>query len=406
MKHSYKALTVAFAWFVMMISVAPCLAQTANDKASGGPTSAPPDAGAGRIVRPPAGVPSPQPRPAPVARMPVFRPASGASLHRAGESTIDKPDGASVKRRKTLVAGDDARPPVDCAHEDALGTSRTIVLGTKKGLQVGWKTYPETLQLADKEVVLTFDDGPQHGTTERILDALKAECVKATFFLIGKNALANRQLVARELAEGHSLGNHSWSHPVVTLRGLSKAAAIEEAEKGFSAIAEAANGHGPAGEIRFFRFPGFADTPELQQYLATKDVAIFGTDIWASDWRSMAPEVQLQLLIGRLNEQKRGIILLHDTRGQTAAMVPEFLRKLKAEGYKVVHLVQGSGPPPELARAPEGWSSETETILSRVMPRLINAKPGRPVATQDTAAPRPPRVRTDITEPDMPREPR
>jgi peptidoglycan/xylan/chitin deacetylase (PgdA/CDA1 family) len=406
LKHSYKALAVVFAWFVMMVGVAPCLAQTTNDKVAGGTISDPPDASNGRIVRPPASVPSPQPRPAPVAKMPVFRPASGASLHRTGESTIDKPDGISVKRRKPLVAGDGARPPADCAREDALGTSRTIVLGTKNGLKVGWKTYPETLQLADKEVVLTFDDGPQPGTTERILDALETECVKATFFLIGKNALANRQLVVRELAEGHSLGNHSWSHPAVTLRGLSKAAAIEEAEKGFSAIAEAADGHGPVGGIKFFRFPGFADTPALQQYLASKDVAIFGTDLWASDWRSMVPEVELQLLMGRLNEQKRGIILLHDTRGQTAAMVPALLRRLKEEGYKVVHLVQAAGPPPELATAPEGWSPETETILSRVMPRLLGAKPSRPATAPDTAAPQPPPVRTDIIEPDMPRDPR
>jgi peptidoglycan/xylan/chitin deacetylase (PgdA/CDA1 family) len=268
----------------------------------------------------------------------------------------------------------------DCARQDGLGTSRTITLGTKGGIAIGLKTYPETLQLADKEVVLTFDDGPQAGTTDAILDALKAECVKATFFLIGKNALAHKLLVARELAEGHSLGNHSWSHPTVTLRGLSEAGAIDEIQKGFSAISQAAAGRlGGSGTVRFFRFPGFADTAAMRRYLAARDVAIFGTDLWASDWRPMAPDAQLQLLMGRLNEQRRGIILLHDNRGQTAAMVPAFLRRLKEEGYKVVHLVQGAGAPPELAQAPRGWSSETEAILSRVMPRLMETKPGRPV---------------------------
>jgi peptidoglycan/xylan/chitin deacetylase (PgdA/CDA1 family) len=281
------------------------------------------------------------------------------------------------------IAGDAcvAQSVNGCLRQDALGTSRTITLGTKNGMAVGLKTYPETLQLADKEVVLTFDDGPQPGTTDAVLDALKAECVKATFFLIGKNAVAHKPLVARELAEGHSLGNHSWSHPTITLRGLSEAGAIDEIQKGFSAISEAASagGRGAISTIRFFRFPGFADTAALRRYLAGRDVAIFGADVWASDWRTMAPEAQLQLLMGRLREQRRGIILLHDNRGQTAAMVPAFLRLLKDEGYKVVHLVQGAGVPPELAQAPPGWSSETEAILSRVMPRLLETKRGRPV---------------------------
>jgi peptidoglycan/xylan/chitin deacetylase (PgdA/CDA1 family) len=255
-----------------------------------------------------------------------------------------------------------------------LGTSRTIELGTAGGLAIGWKTYPETVKLADKEVVLTFDDGPQPGNTDKVLNALKAECVKATFFLIGRNALAHRSLVAREIAEGHSLGNHSWSHPSLTLRGLPEAAAIEEVQRGFAAIADA--GRDAQHTLKFFRFPGFADTAPLRKYLAANDVAIFGADLWASDWRTMAPDRQLELLMERLNAERRGIILLHDSRGQTAAMVPNFLRRLKAEGYKVVHLVQGPGKPSELARAPEGWSPETEAILSRVMPRLTGRQHG------------------------------
>ena len=71
---------------------------------------------------------------------------------------------------------------------DKLGTERTLTLSTAGGFAIGLQTYPQTLALADHEVVLTFDDGPWPTTTPKVLDALARECVKATFFLIGRNA--------------------------------------------------------------------------------------------------------------------------------------------------------------------------------------------------------------------------
>ena len=91
---------------------------------------------------------------------------------------------------------------------DKLGTERTLTLSTAGGFAVGLQTYPQTLALADHEVVLTFDDGPWPATTPKVLDALARECVKATFFLIGRNAAAYPALARREVAEGHSIGNH------------------------------------------------------------------------------------------------------------------------------------------------------------------------------------------------------
>ena len=92
---------------------------------------------------------------------------------------------------------------------EALGVARTIEVGTKGGIQVGLKTYPRSLVLDNHEIVLTFDDGPSAQTTPRI-DALAAECVKATFFLVGRNAEALPALVKREVAEGHTVGHHSF----------------------------------------------------------------------------------------------------------------------------------------------------------------------------------------------------
>ena len=78
-----------------------------------------------------------------------------------------------------------------CPNPDALGTSRTIEINPAQKLRLGLKTYDHTLELKPHEVVLTFDDGPLPATTGPVLKALADECVKATFFLVGRNAQAN-----------------------------------------------------------------------------------------------------------------------------------------------------------------------------------------------------------------------
>ena len=258
-----------------------------------------------------------------------------------------------------------------CRNPYALGISRTIKIDpAAKPLHVGLKTYRQTLELEDHEVILTFDDGPNPATTARVLDALREECVKATFFLIGNNAAANPTLVRREFAEGHTIGTHSWSHPERTLRGMSYDAAIQEITHGISAVHEAAH-DAPSVPAPFFRFPGFADTKESVRWLDEHHIAVFGCDLWASDWKNMSPETELKLIMERLEESGRGIILLHDARAQTATMLPKFLQALKERGYRVVHMVPvDSGESPSLEPAPPGWHSETEEIIRRVMPQL------------------------------------
>ena len=105
-----------------------------------------------------------------------------------------------------------------CQRPDALGVSRVLEVNPKGGLKVGLKSYPQTLALEPGEVVLTFDDGPLPATTGPILRALDDECVKATFFLVGRNAQANPTFVARERARGHTVAHHTHSHPFVTPR--------------------------------------------------------------------------------------------------------------------------------------------------------------------------------------------
>src|ERR1700724_2109043 len=256
---------------------------------------------------------------------------------------------------------------------EALGVARTLEVGTSGGLQVGLKTYPRSLALDDREIVLSFDDGPSAQTTPKVLDALAKECVKTTFFLVGRNAEALPALVKREIAEGHTVGHHTFSHPAATLRGLSESAAQEEILRGFEADDKAAYGTASgAPKVRFFRFPGFADTPALIAWLSAKNIAVFGADLWVSDWTPMMPETELALILSRLDKEQRGILLLHDTKQQTAAMLPDLLQELKKRGYKIVNIVPGTNPTPTRA-APESWTSATEKIIADVFAKARRA---------------------------------
>ena len=73
--------------------------------------------------------------------------------------------------------------------------------------------------------------------------------------------------------------------------------------------------------------------------MQSRGIAVFGADLWASDWNPMTPKQELNLLIERLKVARKGIILLHDPKAQTAAMLPGFLRYLRDNHYRVVHLV-------------------------------------------------------------------
>jgi len=228
-------------------------------------------------------------------------------------------------------------------NPDALGTERVMIVDAASTPEVGRKQFPQTLPLADKELVLTFDDGPWPTTTPKVLAALKHECVKATFFLVGRNVAAHPALARRELADGHSIGNHTYSHPLLNHLKLAKAEA--EIARGFAADNLALYGlHDSTPVTPFFRFPGFASDPALLDWLKARGIVVFGADVWASDWNPMTPGFELKRLMRRIAKVGHGIVLLHDTKAETARMLPAFLRALKKDGYRIVHVVPATNP--------------------------------------------------------------
>jgi peptidoglycan/xylan/chitin deacetylase (PgdA/CDA1 family) len=235
-----------------------------------------------------------------------------------------------------LAASANAAAP--CPRPGTLGTYRVLSVDATATPRVGLKNFPQTLPFADHEVVLTFDDGPLTATTPRVLAALAHECVRATFFLMGKPASEHPVLVRRIAAEGHTVATHTWTHQYLGQIKLEEAQ--EEIDHGISAVEMALHGTATAiPSTPFFRFPGFESTPKLLDILQARKIVVFGTDLWASDWNKMTPKQELKLITERLEAAGKGIILFHDNKTHTAAMLPAFLRYLRDHDYRIVHVI-------------------------------------------------------------------
>ncbi|WP_291686919.1 polysaccharide deacetylase family protein [Bradyrhizobium sp.] len=245
-----------------------------------------------------------------------------------------------------------------CPRAGVLGTSRVLPVDAATTPRVGLKHFPQTLPLGDHEVVLTFDDGPSPASTQKALAALAAQCVQATFFLVGKAAQEHPALVRRIAAGGHTIGHHTWSHR--DLAQIPPDQVSQEIDRGIEAVEAAL--HGVTTDVPstpFFRFPYFESRPATLDLLQSRGIVVFGADLWASDWRLMTPRRELQLVADRLKAAGRGIILFHDPRAQTAAMLPAFLRYLRDNHYRVVHVVPAE-PAAHVEAVPEGPKSSAE----------------------------------------------
>jgi peptidoglycan/xylan/chitin deacetylase (PgdA/CDA1 family) len=250
--------------------------------------------------------------------------------------------------------------PAEChGNPDALGTSRTLVVDPAEHPKLGAMQYHESLPLEDHEIVITFDDGPLPPRTTQVLDTLDRECVKATFFLVGKMAHAYPDTVKRIRDAGHTIGTHSYSHPL-TFHRMSLEKAQFEINQGIAQVTAAlGDGSGPAP---FFRIPGLLRADGVEHYAASQNLQVWSADFLADDWTKIGPQQVYSRALQRIEAAHKGILLLHDIQIRTVEALPYLLRELKRRGYKIVQVVPATAERPKTATDPNQWVLHSRQI--------------------------------------------
>lgn len=270
-----------------------------------------------------------------------------------------------------LCAGLPAKGAPACPTDPAAKAETPVLpVATAGGPAYGTMQYPVTVKLAPKQVALTFDDGPNPETTPQILDILDRHCVKATFFMVGIYAERHPEIVREVAARGHTIGNHTWSHPN-NLRHLSGASAQREIRRGFEAI-ESALASAPVSHRErlspFFRFPGLNDSKALIAWLGKRHIATISCEFGSDDWRPISPAEVKRRALRNISSVGQGIIILHDTKPRTAAMLSGLITELRARGYEIVQL------------APEDGAREMAAAASDPLLRIIRHAEAEPPA--------------------------
>jgi peptidoglycan/xylan/chitin deacetylase (PgdA/CDA1 family) len=260
------------------------------------------------------------------------------------------------------------QPKAACTNADALGVSRVVEIDTTGGPGFGFEHFKQLDFLVDKEVVLTFDDGPWPGNTPAVLKALADECTKAVFFPIGKHATYHPEILRQVAAAGHAVGAHTWSHANLNGKKMTEQQAKDEVEKGFSAV-KLALGAAPSP---FFRFPQLQHGPAAMAYLGSRNIAIFSCDLDSFDFRAKDAAQIVNTVMTKLDKQGKGIILMHDFQKHTAEALPTLLGRLKAGGYKVVQM-RAKAPLQTLAEYDEGLVKDMKlpTVSARALSNVV-----------------------------------
>jgi peptidoglycan/xylan/chitin deacetylase (PgdA/CDA1 family) len=262
----------------------------------------------------------------------LFATATAWSQTAAPKGPATPPQAAAAAPAPVVAPAPAKRP---CANPDALGIGRVVEIDTTGGPGFGFEHFKQLDFLKDKEVVLTFDDGPWPLNTPAVLKALADECTTGIFFPIGKHSTYYPEILKEVAAAGHTIGSHTWSHATLTNKKLTEDQRKDEIERGFSAVKWAL---GDAPLSPFFRFPALQHPPEMVTYLGTRNVAIFSCDLDSFDFKARNAQEVIDVTFKKLDKLGKGIILMHDFHKHTAEALPALLRKLKAGGYKVVQM--------------------------------------------------------------------
>ncbi|WP_313934909.1 polysaccharide deacetylase family protein [Nostoc sp. FACHB-280] len=194
----------------------------------------------------------------------------------------------------------------------------------------GQTIYQAKLPITDKVIALTFDDGPGPKNTTQILEILKQNHIKATFFLVGQMVSFHPQIVKQIAAEGHVLGNHTWHH---WYRRMDAATAASEINRTADLIYKLTG-----VKTTLFRPPGGFLHNGLVDYAKSQKYAIM---MWSDESGDSQRRGQTPALIKNVVKSAKpgGIVLMHDgggNRSRTVKALPQIIADLKAKGYKFV----------------------------------------------------------------------
>jgi peptidoglycan/xylan/chitin deacetylase (PgdA/CDA1 family) len=295
--------------------------------------------------------------------------ASGAAWSQTPPAKTDaKPAAAPAPAAVPSPAAAPAAAKMPCSNPDALGIGRVVEIDTTGGPGFGFEHFKQLDFLREKEVVLTFDDGPWPENTPSVLKTLANECTTGIFFPIGKHATYYPEILKQVAAAGHTIGSHTWSHATLTNKKLTEDQRKEEIEKGFSAI-KWALGTSPSP---FFRFPALQHPPEMVTYLGTRNIAMFSCDLDSFDFKARNPQQVIDVTMKKLDKLGKGIILMHDFHKHTAEALPALLRKLKEGGYKVVQM-KAKAPVQTLPQYDEDLQKDVKlpTVSSRPVSSVV-----------------------------------
>ena len=221
------------------------------------------------------------------------------------------------------------RAPACAARDDLLGISRIVEIDTAAGPHFG-DQYKDVDFLEDGEVVLTFDDGPMRRYTMPILDALDAQCTKATFFSVGRMAIADPATLKEVAKRGHTIGTHTWSHKklkTVTRRRR------RTRNRAWPSVPSAQALGRPAAP--FFRFPYLADTKAAHRpsrharHCDLRHRRRFQGLPHAQPRHRAAQRARPARV-----QKRKGILLFHDIQPSTAGALASLLAELKTRGYQ------------------------------------------------------------------------
>ncbi len=185
------------------------------------------------------------------------------------------------------------------------------------------------------KVAFTFDDGPHPEFTPQILAILKEEKVQATFFCIGKNVADNPELSQRIADEGHTVGNHSYSHAYV----FTDAKAVEEHSKGREVI-ERIIGKRPA----YFRPPFGVMNPKIVSVVNTFGDSVIGWDLRSRDGTAGSEKEILKRVRKKIDGST--LLLFHDTNPHTPKILKEVIHLCRKNGMEIVSVQELSGITP------------------------------------------------------------